>query len=138
MKFNRKSKITSEIPTASLPDIVFMLLFFFMVTTVLRVFTGLQVELPDAEAIQKIESRRHTAYLWIDRSGRMSFNDFPVRPDDNTLYEVAYQYRNADTQLVMSLKYDELVPFELVSKANNELRKAGALIVNFATDVRIR
>ncbi|MCH7781690.1 biopolymer transporter ExbD [candidate division KSB1 bacterium] len=138
MKFNRKSQVKSEIPTASLPDIVFMLLFFFMVTTVLRVFTGLQVELPDAETIQKIESRRHTSYLWINRSGTMSFNDFVVDPDDDTLYQIAYKYLIEDNQLIMSLKYDELVPFELVAKANNELRKAGALRVNFATDVKVR
>ena len=138
MKFNRKSQVKSEIPTASLPDIVFMLLFFFMVTTVLRVFTGLEVELPDAETIQKIESRRHTSYLWIHRSGIMSFNDFVVDPDDDTLYQIAYKYLTEDNQLIMSLKYDELVPFELVAKANNELRKAGALRVNFATDVKVR
>lgn len=138
MKFNRKSQVKSEIPTASLPDIVFMLLFFFMVTTVLRVFTGLEVELPDAETIQKIESRRHTSYLWIHRSGIMSFNDFVVDPDDDTLYQIAYKYLIEDNQLIMSLKYDELVPFELVAKANNELRKAGALRVNFATDVKVR
>ncbi|MCH8285718.1 biopolymer transporter ExbD, partial [candidate division KSB1 bacterium] len=136
--FNRKSQVKSEIPTASLPDIVFMLLFFFMVTTVLRVFTGLEVELPDAETIQKIESRRHTSYLWIHRSGIMSFNDFVVDPDDDTLYQIAYKYLTEDNQLIMSLKYDELVPFELVAKANNELRKAGALRVNFATDVKVR
>lgn len=138
MKFNKKSEATSEISTTSMPDIVFMLLFFFMVTTVLRVFTGLQVELPDAEAIQKIESRRHTAYLWIDRTGRMSFNDFIVNPEDDTLYKIAYQYVLEDTQLIMSLKYDEMVPFEIVAKANNELRKAGALFVNFATNTKIR
>ena len=138
MQFRRKSKVSSEISTASMPDIVFMLLFFFMVTTVLRVFTGLKVELPDAEAIKKIESRRHTAYLWIDRSGMMSFNDFIVNTDDESLYKIAYQYKTNDWQLVMSLKYDEKVRYELVAKANNELRKAGALFVNFATDVKTR
>lgn len=138
MQFKKKSKVSSEIPMVSMPDIIFMLLFFFMVTTVLRIFTGLEVELPDAEAIQKIESRTHVAYLWIDRSGMMSFNDFIVNTDDETLYKIAYQYRTDDWQLVMSLKYDERVPYELVAKANNELRKAGALLVNFATNVKTR
>ena len=43
MKFSKKTKISSEIPTASMPDIIFMLLVFFMVTTVLREFSGLPV-----------------------------------------------------------------------------------------------
>ena len=136
MKFSRKSKIHSEISTTSLPDIVFMLLFFFMVTTVLRQFSGLQVDLPDAEKIEKIESRRHTSYLWIDMSGRMSFDDVLVYPDDDTLYKIAYKRRSEDIQLLMSLKYDKSVYMELITKANNELRKAGALRVNFATSVK--
>lgn len=136
MKFNRKSTVKSDIPTASLPDIVFMLLFFFMVTTVLRIFTGLSVELPEAEKIEKIEGRRHTSYLWIDISGRMSFDDIPVSTDDNTLYQAAYNRRLTDNQLMMSLKYDKKVHMELITKANDELRKAGALVVNFATGLR--
>ena len=35
-KFGKKSNTSQDIPTAALPDIIFMLLFFFMVTTVLR------------------------------------------------------------------------------------------------------
>ncbi len=138
MKFARKSEVKSEISTASMPDIVFMLLFFFMVTTVLRQFTGLVVDLPDAEMIEKIESRRHTSYLWIDVSGAMSFDDFPVSPDEGSLYQAAYNRRSQDFQLLMSLKYDQRVTMDAIAKANNELRKAGALRVNFATSVKVR
>ena len=42
MKFRRKSGVESKISTSSMPDIIFMLLIFFMVTTVLREFSGLQ------------------------------------------------------------------------------------------------
>ena len=55
MKLNRKVKISSDIPTASMPDIIFMLLIFFMVTTVLREYSGLDVELPKAKRIQKLK-----------------------------------------------------------------------------------
>ena len=55
-KFKKKSKVNQEIPTASMPDIIFMLLIFFMVTTVLKKFNGLPVRLPEAEKIVKIES----------------------------------------------------------------------------------
>jgi len=133
MKFNRKSKVKSNIPTASLPDIIFMLLFFFMVTTVLRLYDGLVVDLPAAKSIEKIESRRHTSYLWINYEGRMSFDDFVVNIDDGSLYKRAYNRRMETPQLMMSLKYDKKVPMGLVSLANDELRKATALIVNFAT-----
>ncbi len=61
MKFKRKSSIESKISTSSMPDIIFMLLIFFMVTTVLREYSGLPISLPKAERIEKLESKRHTA-----------------------------------------------------------------------------
>ena len=64
MKFARKTKISSEIPTASMPDIIFMLLVFFMVTTVLKEYSGLPVNLPKAKRIEKLKSKRHTCLLY--------------------------------------------------------------------------
>ena len=52
MKFKKKTKISSEIPTSSMPDIIFMLLVFFMVTTVLKEYSGLPVNLPKAKRIE--------------------------------------------------------------------------------------
>ena len=51
MKFKKKSKMKIAIPTASMPDIVFMLIFFFMVSSVLRTHEGLNVLLPKAKQI---------------------------------------------------------------------------------------
>ncbi len=137
MKFSKKSKASGDISTASMPDIVFMLLFFFMVTTVFKVFDGLTVELPEAEKIEKIESRIHTGYLWIDRAGRWSFNDVPIS-EERDLYNLAYNARVGDPQLIISLKYDRRVRMEDISKAQTELRKADALRVNFSTRLRSR
>ena len=59
MKFNRKAKVGSVIPTASMADISFLLLVFFMVSTVFVRYRGIPVELPDAESVEKLEMRRH-------------------------------------------------------------------------------
>ena len=67
MKFRRKSGVESKISTSSMPDIIFMLLIFFMVTTVLRQFSGLPVSLPKAERIEKLESKRHTSDIWVSK-----------------------------------------------------------------------
>ena len=69
MKLNRKNKEKSEISTSSLSDIIFMLLIFFMVTTVMREFEGLDVLLPRAKTIEKLESKRHTSYIWATKDG---------------------------------------------------------------------
>ena len=55
MKLNRKNKTSNEISTSSLPDIIFMLLIFFMVTTVMREFDGLDVLIPSAKMVEKLE-----------------------------------------------------------------------------------
>ena len=69
MKFNRKSKVGSAIPTASMADISFLLLVFFMVSTVFVRYRGVPVELPQAEKIEKLESRRNVLQLWVSSSG---------------------------------------------------------------------
>ena len=80
MKFNKKIKLDTEIPTASMPDIIFMLLIFFMVTTVLREYSGLPVNLPRAKRIEKLKSKRHTTHIWVSKEGLISIEDklYPV------------------------------------------------------------
>ena len=58
MKFRRKTENKPEISTASMPDIVFLLLFFFMVTaTIDKNQDQLKVEIPNAKAITKIQKK---------------------------------------------------------------------------------
>ena len=75
MKIQRKTQETNEISTSSLPDIIFMLLIFFMVTTVMREFEGLDVLMPRAKMIEKLESKRHTVHVWMTKDGLISVND---------------------------------------------------------------
>ena len=55
MRFQRKSRVGSVIPTASMADISFLLLVFFMVSTVFVRYRGIPVTLPEAEKIEKLE-----------------------------------------------------------------------------------
>ena len=66
-KFKKgKGKGTPAVSTASLPDIVFMLLFFFMVTTVMReVDLQLKMEQPEATEIDKLENKSLVDYIYI-------------------------------------------------------------------------
>ena len=131
MKFIRKTTLSSEIPTASMPDIIFMLLIFFMVTTVLREFSGLPIEIPKAKRIEKLKSRRHTSHIWISKEGLISIEDrlFNIENVRNIIYDK----RVADPQIVISLKADESARMERVSGIHNELRKADALKLNYST-----
>ena len=131
MKFIRKTTLSSEIPTASMPDIIFMLLIFFMVTTVLREFSGLPIEIPKAKRIEKLKSKRHTSHIWVSKEGLISIEDrlFNIENVRNIIYDK----RVADPQIVISLKADESARMKLVSGIHNELRKADALKLNYST-----
>ena len=136
MKFARKTKLSSEIPTSSMPDIIFMLLIFFMVTTVLREYSGLPVNIPKAEKIEKLKGKRHTSHIWVSKEGLISINDrlFAVGDVDKIMYEI----RVSDPQVIVSLKADEEAKMELISSIHEELREADALKLNYSTKTLVK
>ena len=131
MLFERKVHTTKEISTSSLPDIIFMLLIFFMVTTVMREFDGLDVVLPRAETIEKLESKRHTVYVWATKEGLISVNDKIVAIED--LSNLMYLKLTKDPKLTVSLRSDDESRMELVSEIHTQLRKAQALKLNYSS-----
>ena len=131
MKLNRKNKSKSEISTSSLPDIIFMLLIFFMVTTVMREFEGLDVVLPRAEKIEKLESKRHTVHIWMTKEGLISVNDKIV--NINNLGDAMYIKLTNDPRITVSLKSDDESRMELLTEIHTQLRKAQALKLNYSS-----
>ena len=136
MNFSRKTKISSEIPTSSMPDIIFMLLIFFMVTTVLREYSGLPVNIPKAEKIEKLKGKRHTAHIWVSKEGLVSINDRLFAVQD--VAKIMYDKRVSDPQVIVSLKADEEAKMELISSIHEELREADALKLNYSTKTLVR
>ena len=136
MNFSRKTQLSSEIPTSSMPDIIFMLLIFFMVTTVLREYSGLPVNIPKAEKIEKLKGKRHTAHIWVSKEGLVSINDRLFAEKD--VAKIMYEKRVSDPQLIVSLKADEEAKMELISSIHEELREADALKLNYSTKTLVR
>ena len=97
-KFKKKKSGQPAISTASLPDIVFMLLFFFMVTTVMRE-TDLQIDsprLPSATEVKKLEHKSLVTTIYVGKAkdkdkygssyNRIQLNDKIATPDDITAF----------------------------------------------------
>lgn len=146
-KFRKDGKKTIQaISTASLPDIVFMLLFFFMVTTVMReVDLKVDIVSPNANQIKKLEDKSLVSYIYIGKPTRrelfgsvprIQLNDAFAEPEEirdfiagkrETLNE------NDKNKMVVSLKVDEDVEMGIVTDVKQELRKASALKVNYST-----
>ncbi len=132
MKFERKIKVSTSIPTASLPDIIFMLLIFFMVATVFKQYSGLKVSLPDAELVKKIPgSKRHVVTIWIDKNNQVVCDDYKVEKITN-LRNILYEKRVEDPQIIIAMKIDKETPMGMVNDVQQEMRKANALRVNYS------
>lgn len=133
---------SNDIPTASLPDIIFMLLIFFMVTTVLRE-TTVQVRqvLPRAEALTKIEQKRLVSYIWIGpiKQGVNQFGSTAIQIDDALVEDVGvirtimYRKWAEQPKLIVSLRVDETSEMKIVSGVQQELREAGTLRINYSS-----
>ncbi len=130
MSIKKKVKVSEDIPTASMPDIVFMLLLFFMVSTVFRQFTGLPIDLPTAKKIEKLEAKKNVANIWADSQGELSIDDKIVRMSD--VSKVIYKKRVENPRLVVSLKIDRSANMQVVTDIHERLREADALKVNYS------
>ncbi|MCD6123785.1 biopolymer transporter ExbD [bacterium] len=131
MKIEAKSKGSSKIPTASIADIVFLLLIFFMTVTVFRQYQGLRVQLPPAKATKKIERKRMITHIWINAQGEINIDDMMV-PQEQVV-SIMRQKMIENPATIVSLRADQSARYEIVAKLLEQLKQANALRVNFAT-----
>lgn len=138
-KFKKKTSASQEIPTAALPDIIFMLLFFFMVTTVLRE-TDILVEqnIPRAEQLKKLERKSLVSYLYIGApkksevfgtEAKIQANDVFIEPNDVLLWVANQKDQLAEAErdkITIALKVDSDAKMGIVSDVQQKLRKANA------------
>ena len=130
-----------EIPTSAMPDVVFMLLFFFMVTTVLREVTlKVKLDLTKATNIEKIEEKRLVSYIYMgpERLGNELGED-KVQIDDaivediGAIRNIMYDKLLEEPRLIVSLRVDEDSEFSLLSDVTKELQQAGTFRINYST-----
>jgi biopolymer transport protein ExbD len=139
------------ISTASLPDIVFMLLFFFMVSTTMREVTlKVKMRLPNATELSKLEKKSLVSYIYIGepmpmyqktfgKAPRIQLNDQFADVSEVQDYVIAEREVRAEEEkpfMVTSLKIDENTKMGIVQDVKQELRKAAALNINYSSRKR--
>ena len=145
-KFKKKVKTGESIPTSALPDIIFMLLFFFMVTTVLREQDILvDQKIPQATQLQKLQKKTLISYIYIGKpkntglygsEPRVQANDVLISSPE--IVQWVNQERDklpeADRGLItISMKVDKEVKMGPISDVQTELRNADARRVLYAS-----
>ncbi len=148
-KFNKKkSGDLPAVSTASLPDIVFMLLFFFMTVTTMKDSTLLvENTLPNASEVKKLEKKDRVLYIYVGKPTREYQKVFGTEPKiqlndkyasvsevgDFILQERAKKPQELQNVLTTALKVDKEANMGLISDIKQELRKVNALKVNYTT-----
>lgn len=147
-KFNKKKG--GELPaisTASLPDIVFMLLFFFMVATVMRENTlMIKNDLPYADQVEKLDKKDLVMYIYAGKPSdaykqlgtetKIQLNDKFADVGDIAAFIAAERASKREELvpfLTTALKVDKDANMGTIMDIKQELRKVNALKINYTT-----
>jgi biopolymer transport protein ExbD len=126
---------SNEIPTASTADIAFLLILFFMVTTVFRpTVIRILYDLPQAESTERILIRRNVSYIWVDKDSKIYIDDHVVSIDMISAKVTPKIWDNPE--LITLLNVDENVNYGLVDGILDQLKDAKAFKITFATERR--
>ena len=143
----KRGKASPEVSTASLPDIIFMLLFFFMVVTVLRDGERkVKVVVPEATQLQKLEQKSLVNHIWIGQpvekfrdlygtKPRIQLGDKFATENDIPLFLEQHKIKVPEPQrprITSSLKVDGDVTMGIVTDVKTILRKSGQLKLNYS------
>ena len=144
-KFKKKKKGLPAISTASLPDIVFMLLFFFMVSTTMRE-TDLLIKkpiLPSASEVKKLEMKSLVSTIYVGKSkdtriggDKIQVNDKIIDVNDvpNFIFsERALRKEEEVKFMTTSIKADKEANVGTILDIKEQLRDINALKVSFST-----
>ncbi|MFQ5528843.1 MAG: ExbD/TolR family protein [Gemmatimonadota bacterium] len=135
--FTRKSSASEEIPSSSMADIAFLLLIFFMVSTVFRKERDQPIEWANAEATEKIdEKRKNIVHVWVDREGTVFIND-QIVPYESIAGVIRPLYTD-NRNLVVAIRGDREVPYNQINTITEQLQASGAVRVTFATRIEQR
>ncbi|SFU58011.1 Biopolymer transport protein ExbD [Pustulibacterium marinum] len=146
-----KKKKSGDLPavsTASLPDIVFMLLFFFMTVTVMK-DSDLMVDnvMPYATEVQKLDKKDPVMYIYAGKptskyskkfgtSDKVQINDKFVSPSEIKDFVLEYQSglrQELQDRFITALKVDQDTNMGIITDVKEELRDANALKINYIT-----
>ena len=149
-KFSKKKKGMPAINTASLPDIVFMLLFFFMVATTMRE-TSVMVtnKIPTATEVKKLEDKRLVSTIYVGESldkgadgdgDKIQLNDKIANVSDVRNFIFAKRADISDDEvdyMTTLIKADEKSSVGTINDIKKELREINALKVTYSTNIGV-
>ena len=151
-KFNRGGKKgMPELNTSSLPDLIFTMLFFFMIVTTMREVTmKVQFKAPQATELEKLEKKSLVTFIYMGKptqelqakmgaETRIQLKDRFA--DASEVQDYIYQERENMKEeyqpfMQVSLKVDKETKMGIVTEVKQALRQAYALNINYSAAQR--
>ena len=149
--FQRKSRVRETIPTASMADIAFLLLIFFMVSTVFRKESPLKIAWPEAGALKKTEFKnKNILHVWVnkDEASTSGINEEGWVYVDDVAYNLIDPSRQAALveklrvesaerkgRILIAFRADRNTPYNKINLALEMLKQANTVQVMFATNL---
>lgn len=151
-KFRKNGKGGQQkLNTSSLPDIVFTLLFFFMVATSMKEVTLIvKIKPPEATEVTKLEQKSLVSYIYVGQPSntrkfgtepRIQLNDSYETVDDiqNYILQEREKRKESDRpKMTVSIKADAKVQMGTITDIKQALRKAQALKISYSARKAIK
>lgn len=126
----KKEKAAPDIPTSALPDIVFLLLIFFLVTTAIDTEKGLDLVLPPSSTDEIKIPKKNIANLLINSAGAVLIDGEIIEMRD--IARVIKERIQDNPKLIVSIKTDKLTKYEVYIDVLDRLKKADAKKISIA------
>jgi len=132
MELRKKKKITYSIPTASMGDVAFLLILFFLVSTVFSKEKGLKMLLPEKTTEQEkvVVVKENIVTLAINPAGEVNvktvgFNEYLSPQDYDRIRDIVEERLLArDTFLVVSLRASKDAPYKSMIEVLDRVKLA--------------
>jgi biopolymer transport protein ExbD len=126
----RKSKVSDEIPTASMADIAFLLLIFFLTTTVFEEEKGLPIVLPEAAAMEQAVSQKNIIHFLVQEDGAVVIRRGESQAEQVVSYSeiegIMRQEIANNPNIIAAVKTAPDSPYRHMINVLDELQKANA------------
>ena len=130
----RERRVPPEIPTASMADIAFLLIIFFLVSTTMNQDKGLSLHLPPVAETKEVP-KKNICNIWIGEDNSIAFfeNDALTRVEFADLRADVARRLAQNDKLIVSLKADRKATYRLFVDVLDELKLAGAKRISIAS-----
>ena len=133
----RRRQVDAEIPTASMADVAFLLIIFFLVASFYSVTRGIQFSLPKHDEAALTAEPEAAVLIEIDSTGALTVDNRPLPLSEVQNYLRARLERNPTKSVILQTAME--APYQAMTDVFDELRQVGVqnLVIPTSTELQM-